>query len=82
MWSDFADESEGERCHSPEGSDFAAERGYEEGDPNAEEGHEEVWGEVQEALSTMEHEEFVETAEADLKVSSIIPSVSAVLGCV
>jgi hypothetical protein len=47
-----------------------------------------VWDEVQEALSTMEHEEFVETAEADLKVSSIatlfgiIPSVSAVLGCV
>jgi hypothetical protein len=68
----------------PEGSDFAAE----EGGPDAEEGHEEVWDEVQEALSTMEHEEFVETAEADLKVSSIatlfgiIPSVSAVLGCV
>ena len=42
VWSDFADESEGERCHSPEGSDCAAEDGYEEGDPNAEEGHEEV----------------------------------------
>ena len=72
----------------PEGSDFAAEEGYEEGGPDAEEGYEEVWDEVQEALSTMEHEEFVETAEADLKVSSIatlfgiIPSVSAVLGCV
>jgi hypothetical protein len=38
----------------PEGSDFAAE----EGGPDAEEGHEEVWDEVQEALSTMEHEEF------------------------
>ena len=62
VWSDFADESEGERCHSPEGSDFAAERGYEEGDPNAEEGHEEVWGEVQEALSTMGHEDYDETA--------------------
>ena len=46
----------------PEGSDFAAE----EGGPDAEEGHEEVWDEVQEALSTMEHEEFDETAEADL----------------
>jgi len=39
---------------------------YEEGDPDAEEGYEEVWDEVQEALSTMEHEEFDETAEADL----------------
>ena len=26
--------------------------GYEEGDPDAEEGYEEVWDEVQEALST------------------------------
>ena len=42
----------------PEGSDFAAE----EGGPDAEEGYEEV----QEALSTMGHEEFDETAEADL----------------
>jgi len=50
----------------PEGSDFAAEEGYEEGGPDAEEGYEEVWDEVQEALSTMEHEEFDETAEADL----------------
>ena len=33
---------------------------------NAEEGYEDVWDEVQEALSTMEHEEFDETAEADL----------------
>ena len=41
-------ESEEERCCSPEGSDFAAEEGYEEGDSNAEEGHEEVWGEVHE----------------------------------
>ena len=46
----------------PEGSDFAAE----EGGPDAEEGYEEVWDEVQEALSTMGHEEFDETAEADL----------------
>ena len=44
VWSDFAEESEGERCSSPEGSDFAAEEGYEEDDSNAEEGHEEVWG--------------------------------------
>ena len=40
------DESEGEGCHSPEGSpegsDFAAEEGYEEGDSNTVEGHEEV----------------------------------------
>ena len=35
-------ESEGERCRSPEGSDFAAEEGYEEGDSNTVEGHEEV----------------------------------------
>ena len=47
------DESEGEGGRGPEGSDFAAEEGYEEGGPNAEEGHEEVWDEVQEALSTM-----------------------------
>jgi len=76
---------------SYEEGDPDAEEGYEEyeeDDPDAEEGYEEVWDEVQEALSTMEHEEFVETAEADLKVSSIatlfgiIPSVSAVLGCV
>jgi hypothetical protein len=46
-------ESEEERCRSPEGSDFAAEEGYEEGDSNAEEGHEEVWGEV--------HEDYDET---------------------
>jgi hypothetical protein len=50
----------------PEGSDFAAE----EGGPDAEEGHEEVWDEVQEALSTMEHEEFDATAEADLGARS------------
>jgi len=60
--SDFADESEGERCRSPEGSDFAAEEGYEEGDSNAEEGHEEVWGEVHEALSTVGLEDYDETA--------------------
>ena len=60
------DESEGEDGRGPEGSDFAAEEGYEEGGPDAEEGYEEVWDEVQEALSTMEHEEFDETAEADL----------------
>ena len=33
---------------------------------NAEEGYEDVWDEVQEALSAMEHEEFGETAEAEL----------------
>ena len=60
------DESEGEDGRGPEGSDFAAEEGYEEGGPDAEEGYEEVWDEVQEALSTMGHEEFDETAEADL----------------
>ena len=54
----------------PEGSDFAAEEGYEKGDPDAEEGYEEVGDEVQEALSTMGHEEFDETAEADLCVRS------------
>jgi hypothetical protein len=56
------DESEGEGCRSSEGSDFAAEEGYEEDDSNAEEGHEEVWGEVQEALSTMGNEDYDETA--------------------
>ena len=60
------DESEGEDGRGPEGSDFAAEEGYEEGGPDAEEGYEEVWDEVQEALSTMGHEEYDETAEADL----------------
>jgi hypothetical protein len=55
------DESEGEGCCGPEGSDLAAEEGYEEGGPNAEEGHEEVWDEVQEALSTMGHEDYDET---------------------
>ena len=52
--------SEGEGCRSPEGSDFAAEEGYEEDDSNAEEGHEGVWGEVQEALSTMGNEDYDE----------------------
>ena len=37
----------------------------EEDDPDAEEGCEEVWDEVQEALSAMEHEEFDDTTEAD-----------------
>jgi hypothetical protein len=60
------DESEGEGGSCPEGSDFAAEEGYEEGGPNAEEGYEEVWDEVQEALSTMGHEEYDETAETSL----------------
>jgi hypothetical protein len=54
-------ESEEEGGRSPEGSDFAAEEGCEEGGPNAEEGYEEVWDEVQEALSTMGHEEYDET---------------------
>ena len=43
-----------------------AEKGYEEAGPDAEEGYEEVWDEVQGALSTMGHEEFDETAEAVL----------------
>ena len=54
------DESEGEGGRVPEGSDFAAEEGYEDGDSNAEEGHEEVWDEVQEALSTMGHDDYDE----------------------
>ncbi len=64
------DESEGEDGSCPEGSDFAAEEGYEEGGPGVEEGYEELWDEVQEALSTMVHEEFDETAEADLCIRS------------
>ena len=60
--SDFEGENEGEGCRSPEGSDFAAEEGYEEDDSNAEEGHEGVWGEVQEALSSMGNEDYDETA--------------------
>ena len=55
-------ENEGEGCRSPEGSDFAAEEGYEEDDSNTEEGHEGVWGEVQEALSSMGNEDYDETA--------------------
>jgi hypothetical protein len=72
-------ENEREGYCGPEGSDFAAEESYEEGDPDAEEGYEEyeeddpdaeegyeeVWDEVQEALSAMEHEEFDDTTEAD-----------------
>jgi hypothetical protein len=63
-------------CCGPEGSDFAAEESYEKvtrmrkrvtrSMRNAEEGYEDVWDEVQEALSAMEHEEFGETAEAEL----------------
>ncbi len=69
--SDFAAEEGYEEDGSgPEGSDFAAEEGYEEGGPDAEEGDEEVWDEVQEALSMMGHEEFDETDEADLCVRS------------
>ncbi len=65
--SDFAaEEGYEEDGRGPEGSDFAAEEGYEEGGPGAEEGYEEVWDEVQEALSTLGHEEFDETAKADL----------------
>ena len=58
--SDFEGENEGEECCSPEGSDFAAEEGYEEDDSNVEEGHEGMWGEVQEALSTMGNEDYDE----------------------
>jgi hypothetical protein len=54
--------SEREGCRSPEGSDFAAEEGYEEDDSNAEEGHEGMWGEVQEAGSSMGNEDYDETA--------------------
>ena len=61
VWSDSKEESEGGRCLGPEGSDLTAEEGFEEGGPNAEEGHEEVWDEVQEALSTMGHEDYDET---------------------
>ena len=60
--SDFEGENEGEGCSSPEGSDFAAEEGYEEDDSNAEEGHEGMWGEVQEAGSSMGNEDYDETA--------------------
>ena len=66
VWSDFAEESEGERCRSPEGSDLAAEEGCEEGDSNAEEGHEGVWGEVQEALSSMGNGDYDEDDETAL----------------
>ena len=69
--SDFAaEEGYEEDVRGPEESDFAAEEGYEEGGPDAEGGHEEVWDEVQEALSTMGHEEYDETAEADLCAGS------------
>jgi hypothetical protein len=51
-----------EGCRGPEGSDFAAEESCEEGGPDTEEGYEDVWDEVQEALSAMEHEEFDATA--------------------
>ena len=60
--SDFEGENEGEGCRSPEGSDFAAEEGYEEDDSNAEEGHEGIWGEVQEVGSSMGNEDYDETA--------------------
>ena len=63
--SDFEGENEGEGYCGPEGSDFAAEESCEEGGPDTEEGYEDVWDEVQEALSTMEHEEFDDTTEAD-----------------
>ena len=63
------DESEGEGGRVPEGSDFAAEEGYEEDDSNAEEGYEEVWDEVQEALSTMGNEDYDENLCARSQVS-------------
>ena len=71
------DESEGEDGRGPEGSDFAAEEGYEEGGPDAEEGYEEVWDEVQEALSTMGHEEFDETADLCARSQASRPSSAA-----
>jgi hypothetical protein len=66
------DTRRGEGCRSPEGSVFAAEEGYEEGGPNAEEGHEEVWDEVQEALSTMVHEDYDETVLCTRSQASLI----------
>jgi hypothetical protein len=69
VWGDSEKDAQKDAA-SPEGSDFAAEEGYEEDGPDAEEGYEEVADEVQEALSTMGHEEFDETAEADLCVRS------------
>jgi hypothetical protein len=60
--SDFEGENEGEGCRNPKGSDFAAEEGYEEGDSNAEQDHKGVWGEDQEALSSMGNEDYDETA--------------------
>ena len=65
VWSDFESKNEGEGGRGPEGSGLAAEEGCEEDGPDAEEGHGEVWDEVQEALSGMEHEEFDDTTEAD-----------------
>ena len=67
----------------PEGSDFAAE----EGGPDAEEGYEDVWDEVQEPLSRWSMKSLTRLPRPS-KVSSvatlfgIIPSVSAVLGYV
>ena len=65
------------------------EEGYEEDDSNAEEGHEGVWGEVQEALSSMGNEDYDETARSLRKVSSvailfiiIVPGNDSVVGCV
>ena len=72
-------ETEGEECLSLEGSDFAAEEVYEEGDSNAEEGHEEVWGEVPEALSTMRREDYDETAFCAKKRSQASRSSSSAL---
>ena len=94
VWSDFEGESEGEGCRSPEGSDLAAEEGYEEGDSNAEEGHEEVWGEVHEdydetVLCARSQASQITTRPSLRKVSSvatliiiIIPGASAVVGCI
>ena len=94
VWSDFEGESEGEGCRSPEGSDLAAEEGCEEGDSNAEEGHEGVWGEVHgdydETVLCARSQASRSTTRPSLrKVSSvatlfiiIIPGVSVVVGCV
>ena len=78
-----AEEGYEEDGHGPEGSDFAAE----EGGPDAEEGYEDVWDEVQETLSRWSMKSLTRLPRPS-KVSSvetlfgIIPSVSAVLGCV
>ena len=56
----FGEEVDETRASEREGCRSSG--GYEEDDSNAEEGHEGVWGEVQEALSMMGNEDYDETA--------------------